>query len=280
MVGGPLIGIQFARLTEAGHRALTQSKKEKDEWHCSAPNGTVAANNACTAIILTALDVETRAVLRHLAGIHEQTVRGGTVFHVGQFGRWVVAVAECGEGNANAAATAERGIAHFGPQVALLVGVAGGVKDVTLGDAVVASKVYGYERGKDLGDGFKPRPIAKITAYVLEQRARAVRLKNGWTRRLDSDLHHSNPQIYIGAIAAGEKVVASSAGEIAKFAREHYGDTLAIEMEGQGFLAGVHINAPVLGGVIRGISDLLDGKADAEKTGSQVRAGKCPNFCV
>jgi nucleoside phosphorylase len=221
-----------------------------------------------SAIILTALHIETRAVLRHLSDVREQTERG-TVFHVGRFDEWVVAVAESGEGNANAAATVERGIARYSPDVALFVGVAGGIKDVSVGDALVASKVYGYERGKDTGEDFKARPVVQLPAYALDQRARAIRLKADWRKRLDTNLRHTNPTIYIGAIAAGEKVVSSSSGKIAQFLKENYGDALGVEMEGQGFLEGVHINAPVQGCVVRGISDLLDGKADADKAGSQ-----------
>jgi hypothetical protein len=43
-------------------------------------------------------------------------------------------------------------------------------------------------------------------------------------------------------------------------------------MEGRGFLEAVNINSLVLGGVIRGISDLLSNKEQAEQSGSQPRA--------
>jgi len=43
-------------------------------------------------------------------------------------------------------------------------------------------------------------------------------------------------------------------------------------MEGRGFLKGVRISHPVRGCVVRGISDLLSGKADADEAGSQLRA--------
>src|SRR5712671_5275898 len=85
-----------------------------------------------TAVILTALDVETRAVLRQLGRVTHETV-SGTAFFRGQFGNWDIAVAEVGAGNASAAAAAARALQHYKPAVALFVGVAGGVKDVDIG---------------------------------------------------------------------------------------------------------------------------------------------------
>ena len=148
--------------------------------------------------------------------------------------------------------------------------MAGGVKDVEIGDVVVATKVYGYEVGKDDGE-LKPRPELQHCAHALEQRGRAVRLNSHWQTRLDGHFNHANPRIFVGPIAAGEKVVASTHGLTAKLLRECCGDTLAVEMEGRGFLEGVHINA-AQGCVIRGISDLLDQKTESDRIGSQARA--------
>jgi nucleoside phosphorylase len=229
------------------------------------------APSSKTAIILTALQVETRAILRHLGERSEEAVEG-TVFHRGRFEDWDIAVAEIGAGNAAAAAVTQRAVQHFQPQVALFVGVAGGVKDVALGDVVVASKVYGYESGKEDDRGFNPRPEVLKSAHVIEQRGRAVGVQDGWRKRLDPSLRHDASKVIVGPIAAGEKVVASSRKATAKLIKKNYGDTVAVEMEGRGFLEGVHINAPVQGGVVRGISDLLDGKEPADKGGSQQRA--------
>lgn len=223
-----------------------------------------------TVIILTALHVETLAVLRHLSERVEETVKG-TVFFVGMFDGWRVAVAEVGPGNSKAASISERAIDHFQPEVALFVGVAGGVKDVQIGDVVIATKVYGYETGKDDESGFRPRTDVHNSAHSLEQRGRALSKSNGWLKRIDQSLHPTEPHVLVGPIAAGEKVIASQKSATAKFLLRYQSDTLAVEMEGRGFLEGAHINA-VEACVIRGISDLLSGKAKADAAGSQKRA--------
>jgi len=106
------------------------------------------------AVVFTALPVEYRSVAEHLSSLKEQTHRKGTVYERGQFsgasGLWDVAIVEIGMGNAGAALEVERAISYFNPGVALFVGIAGGLKDVALGDVVAATKVYGYEVARRL----------------------------------------------------------------------------------------------------------------------------------
>ena len=94
------------------------------------------------AVVLTALEVETRAVLRQLGRWNEETV-WGTVFFRGRFEGWDVTVAEVGAGNTRAGTTVVRALEQYKPTIALFVGVAGGVKDVVIGDVVVGTKIYG-----------------------------------------------------------------------------------------------------------------------------------------
>jgi nucleoside phosphorylase len=222
-------------------------------------------------VIVTALDVEAKAVLRHLGdGWTDEQVQG-TVYYRGKFEGWDVVVVEAGPGNPSTAVLASSAISRYQPAIALFVGVGGGIKDVRLGDVVVASKVYGYESGKDTAAGFRERPDLQRSAHPLEQRARAMCKRNEWRQRLDPNIDHDNPDLMVGPVAAGEKVVASQRSATAKFLKRHYSDAIAVEMEGRGFLEAAHINS-VIGTVIRGISDLLSKKAAADSAGGQKRA--------
>lgn len=230
----------------------------------------------CEVVILTALGLEYKAVSEHLQDMKEITHQG-TVYGYGNFTgqhrTWHVAVAEIGMGGPTAATETERAISYFRPQITLFVGVGGGLKDVKLGDVVAASKVYAYESGK-VGPQFQPRPEVWRASHALEQRARAEARDDKWLTRLGSPYPDPVPQVHIGALAAGEKVLASTQSDFFHLLKATYGDTLAIEMEGHGFLAAVHANHNVHALVVRGISDLIDDKSASDATGSQKRAAQ------
>ena len=73
------------------------------------------------------------------------------------------------------------------------------------------------------------------------------------------------PRVFLGAIAAGEQVVASTQSESYQLIRNAYSDALAVEMESYGFLKAAQAHSGLEALAVRGISDLLEGKAEADK---------------
>ena len=225
-----------------------------------------------TVVILTALPVEYQAVKANIYYANEKIHPKGTIYEVGYFkgkyATFTVSILEIGAGNPIAALEAERAIEFFNPEYVFFVGIAGGIKDVVLGDIVIANKIYGYESGA-LENDFKARPDVGETSYNLEQRAKVEAIKDNWLERIPDHIKHDHsPCVYIGPIAAGEKVIKSNRSTIYNNIKLHYNDALAIEMEGRGFLKAVRANN-VYGIVIRGISDLLDNKEESDISGFQ-----------
>jgi len=228
------------------------------------------------AVILTARAAEYEAVRAHLKGLREETYKG-TVYERGYFmagsWKWEVGIVQIGAGNAAAAFEAERAIAYFNPGIVLFVGVAGGIKDVAIGDVVAATRVYGYESGKVQELHFLGRPDVGESSHRLIQRAGAEARKRDWLQRVHGSklkaAFSSTPRVFVGPIAAGEKVIASTLSDVCIFLRSHYNDALAVEMEGRGFLHATHGNEQVQALIIRGISDLIDGKSQVDASGSQ-----------
>jgi nucleoside phosphorylase len=223
------------------------------------------------AILLTALREEYQAVRDHLTDPAEELYKG-TIYERGNFsacGRdWQIAISEIGPHNERAASEAQRAIDHFNPDVALFVGVAGGIKGAVIGDVVAASKVYGYESGK-ASEEFLLRPEVYRSSYSMEQRAMAVARRSSWLKRIKGSISTPAPRALIGPIAAGSKVVSSTRSATYKFLRMNYNDALAVEMEGLGFLSAAHLNEGVAALVVRGISDLIDHKEESDSLGSQ-----------
>lgn len=217
-------------------------------------------------LFVTALQLEFDAVKSYLTDIksvkHPET---GTYYDKGTFinnNSCEVFIVEAGAGNSRAAEETSRAISFFKPDYVFFVGVAGGIKDVALGDVVASTKVIGYEMGK-ADDVFKPRPDVFQSSYELEQLAKYVKRESQWKSNLTT-----NPNSFVAPIAAGEKVVSSTRTEAYKQLKMNVSDALAVEMEGAGFLQAVRVHS-TKGVVIRGISDLLEHKEEADNSGSQ-----------
>jgi nucleoside phosphorylase/Tfp pilus assembly protein PilF len=215
------------------------------------------------ALVITTLPVEYLAVRSHLVDLREEMHSQGTIYERGKFAAigqmWDVGIAEVGAGNAGAAVEAERAIAYFKPNIMFFVGIAGGIKDVEIGDVVAATDVYAYEIGRVEGQAFLTRPKTGSSAYTLVQRAKSEARKGEWLQRL-SQSGSLQPRVFVAPIAAGEKVIASKESEIFKFIRVSYNDAVAVEMEGFGFLQAAFAYPNIQAIVIRGISDLIKDK--------------------
>lgn len=233
------------------------------------------------AVILTALEIEYQAVLNCLLETNEvEHPVTGTLYDRAPFEKWEIIVAQIGPGNTVTARETEQAISYFHPEAIFFVGVAGGRKDVRLGDVVVADKIYNYESGK-AEENFKPRPITYQPNHRLLQRARREAVRETWLQRIPHRIWEEKadwtrpPRAFVKPVASGTKVIASKESDVARLLNETAGDALAVEMEGFGFLetAAVHArNVDAL--VIRGISDLIEGKAQSDAIGFQEIAAR------
>lgn len=229
------------------------------------------------AVIITALKEECQAVTAHLSNLKEGKDRYNNIYDCGYFEgaaqTWKVVVAEIGVGNITAAIKVSSAVNHFNPDVLLLVGVAGGLKDeISLGSVIASTKIYGYQAGK-ADESFLVRPEIAYSDWGLEQRAKATARKDIWIRRIINPQFSADtpPEAHVKPIAAGDQVVSSTNSPTFKLLRDHYSDAVAVEMEGYGVLcAARETGVPSI--VIRGISDKVDDKDKVDKIGWQKKA--------
>ena len=230
--------------------------------------------NNKTIVILTAMNVEYKAVQARLSDIAVQTHPRGTRFEVGRLeGRGCrVALARVGKGNQAAAVLTDRAAALFAPAAVIFVGVAGALQPhVRVGDVVVASHVYAYHGATSKDDGATAQPRTWELAHRVHQIAAHVERDADWARGLAEG--SPAPRVHFGPVAAGEIVLYSAASDVRRWLREHYNDAVAVEMEAAGVAQAGHLNDGLPAIMIRGISDYGDKTKPATDTeGWQPRA--------
>ena len=216
-------------------------------------------------LILTPLSLERDAVLLHLMNPQIQQ-EGGRVYFTGQFDGnhqiFQITVLEAGSKNTIVALAAEQAIQYAKPLMVVLTGIAGGVKDVAIGDVVVGNTAYGYDSGKETDSGFAYRPHVHHFSKPLLALAKIVEIVNQW-RQISNPPVTGN--VFYGPIASGDKVVASKGSEAYHRIKKHLNDTIALEMESAGFGEALSNHPHLLSINIRGISDLLDKKSEGDE---------------
>ena len=151
----------------------------------------------------------------------------------------------------------------FDPRCVLVVGIAGGLGEVQLGDVVVADRICAYEYGK-IGPEFYPRDdLDSPTDASIFSAAKTLAGRHpSWFSELEhsDETRHRTPRIVVGHVASGDKVVDDPTSEFFVNVVRSRPNVLAIEMEGAGAATAVQdvrdMQRGAIFGMIRGISDL------------------------
>lgn len=212
-------------------------------------------------LIITAIEAEAGPSLNRLNEVLPKEMAGVFV-NKGTFstaaGIVEVIVCSVGVGNTKAVLNTTRLIDALTPDLTVFCGIAGGRKEATIGSVVLASVVYNYESGKESPKGFAPRPRTVSLSNTSEFLATAFLAHERSTKK--------PYDVFFKPIACGEKVVGTTKGASGAVIDSTYGDALAVEMEGFGFLSALaHNDVPAL--LVRGISDRLDKKEATENHG-------------
>jgi nucleoside phosphorylase len=228
-------------------------------------------------VILTALEVEYRAMSEHLAELRPHRHAAGTQFDVGVVAGHPdrpVALGLTGTGNTTAAIMAERAINEFDPDAVVFVGVAGALREwLAIGDVVVATRVYGYHGERSEEDGSRIRPRGYEAGHALEQAARRLARSADWRADLADD--GCPPQVHFEPIASGEVVLNSRNSPTAHRLDQYFNDAVAVETEGAGVAQCGHLHGGLPTITVRGISDHADGQKDSlDRNGSQTIAAR------
>lgn len=223
------------------------------------------------ALILTAIPVEYEALCKFLPEELETKNYKGSIYQIGKIllnnTNWEICIGKTGAHNPASATETERAIGFFKPDIALFVGIAGGIKDVKIGDIVVSEKIYPYEYGKRDGH-FKSRPDSRNPKFNLIRVAEIISREKDWIKDYIIEQESKDQKVFIGAIVSGEKVINDRTDSEFKQIEDYFSDALALEMDGFGFLDAAYKNdQDAL--VIRGISDLCEGKGGAKEPNLQ-----------
>lgn len=168
-------------------------------------------------------------------------------------------------GHTEAATATADAIRHWQPRYVLLVGIAGGIANnkVKLGDVLLSDQVADYEMAKVTADGPEIRwQVHRVDPRLL---IAAQNFDGGDFRNMKASRpDNQQPQIHIGPICTGNKVIAEQS--LAQQLQDVWKKLIGVEMEAGGVANAAWQSVRATGFfMIRGVSDLADGNKDSDE---------------
>ena len=231
----------------------------------------VVAPAAVDILVVTAVDVELRAVIARLkpssaAGPRKTTV-GANTYHLGTIGRYRCAVmmTEMGSGGTGGSTLAAYdAISDVNPNGVIMVGIAFGRDESSqeLGDLLIAKQVIPYELQR-LGAKVVPRAAHPEAGPTLLNRARNLL----WVRQRSDG---STRKPIFGALLSGEKLVDDE--NVKRELFDLFPQAIGGEMEAAGVAAACQRSAQREWLVAKSICDWGDGKKanDFQQTAANI----------
>lgn len=183
-----------------------------------------------------------------------------------------IALRETKSGHLPTAKAVQEGMQLFKPQLLVLFGTAGGLRKVKIGDIIVATVGCSYESGKVVDDSFYSNIKVLSTHQRVIEKASILAKQPALWKSQNSPAIAEKTAVHFGPILSGDKVLASDQAPLRQLLRERYYDALGLEMEAYAFLDVAQSYPDTETLIVRGVSDLLGDKTEANLLGSKALA--------
>jgi nucleoside phosphorylase len=187
-------------------------------------------------IILTAVDQEYITMENIFEKTFQKTneeIDGGNRYTVfSNSDEYTIYLSKTGQGNSEAATRTTHAIKTLEPDLLIFVGTCGAIKDVKIGDIIIADRVYDYHRGKETDNGF----VSKPKSWVINAEIRSIcgSYVEEFNKANCSNADSKSSRACIGTIGSGEAIISGKHTHNKDIIDNHYGDIIAVEMEGFG----------------------------------------------
>jgi nucleoside phosphorylase len=246
------------------------------------PNMIVGTKGQYDAVLITATSRERSAALEMLhddPGLQvKEAVVNGRYIDAFEWSRkagnsWSVALAQPSDKGPLPMQALVSDLRNFAkpPKLVLMVGCCLGFPErgVEIGDVIIARRVQGYQRRRHDGPEIKVAP----DPYPIE--AELGELINLSISRLDF-VERAGCRIHYKDFASAEDLINDQASTLRQSVLELSTEIVAFEMEGQGLAHALwearRHKTPIIGAVIKGVSDFGDGQMAIDKDQRQRKA--------